>query len=285
MNCRVCFLLRNIANESLFSHEEACFRSIRDHRNKLVHFFHRTYAAPIGPNVLAEIVSIQCKAWFFLHRLLTVRWAPYFGRYAKQVAHLARLVQGNRQFLSSKFKALQPEIQVERKKGSRFENCAVCGFEAAQILMDGALRCRNCLVCDSYNHFLSVECPDCKTSVVTEPEDRGTCSNCGASVSLDYLIRKLGPREDPKGESSIAYCCYCEQHHDTVVPWGNDDYLCLNCLGLHDDLGRCGWCGDLITGGTKDTSLTGCFRCPGPNLGRDRTLSQRSWAGMDKIRQ
>jgi hypothetical protein len=39
--------LANITNESLMQHEHDCFKTIRDHRNKLVHFFHSDYRPPI----------------------------------------------------------------------------------------------------------------------------------------------------------------------------------------------------------------------------------------------
>ena len=65
--------LKNIANESIQTHEYDCFRTIRDHRNKLEHFFHPDYEPPIDNKILAQSVSEQCKAWFYLHRLLTVR--------------------------------------------------------------------------------------------------------------------------------------------------------------------------------------------------------------------
>ena len=66
----------------------------------------------------------------------------------------------------------------------------------------------------------------------------------------------------------VAYCSSCEHHEPTAIPFG-DDHLCLNCLEHHSSAGKCGWCGDLITGDTSGTSVWGCFRCPGPDLDRD----------------
>ena len=63
--------LRSVANEPIATHEEQSFRELRDHRNKLVHFFHPKYATGLDAKILAEAVSEQFKAWFYLHRLVT----------------------------------------------------------------------------------------------------------------------------------------------------------------------------------------------------------------------
>src|SRR5262249_9189194 len=48
--------LHHITNEKLHLHEEKCFEEIRNHRNKVVHFFHRAYNPPVDPSLLADIV-------------------------------------------------------------------------------------------------------------------------------------------------------------------------------------------------------------------------------------
>lgn len=243
--------LENIAGESLLKHEHECFRTIRDHRNKLVHFFHPNYQPPIGKKILAQIVSEQSKAWFYLHRLLTSKWGSHFIRYRKQIAALQKLVRRNQHFLSSKIRAITPEIEADQKRGISFVVCSACGYESARIdKIDDPLFERKCLVCDWSSHFLKIRCPKCGAPVTIESEEGGECVNCETTIGMQYLLEKLGPRSDPKEESSIARCCECENFQPSVIPFGEDEYLCLNCLTLHAEVGQCGWCGELITGDT-----------------------------------
>ena len=260
--------LGNIANVTLLAHESESFRAIRDHRNKLVHFFHPQYESPVDKQLLPQIVLEQIKAWFYLHRLLTVRWANHFAPYVAQIAKLEKMLQKNRQqFLAGKFKALRPEIEAERKQGQEFDECVICKFEAARIeKVYTPLFARNCLVCSWSFNFLKVSCPKCRKEVRVESEDGGECEDCELKLDFDYLMEKFGPNDRPDEESSVAYCSLCENFEASVVPFGNNKNLCLNCLELHSEVDSCGWCGDLITGDTDGTSIGGCFRCDGPDL-------------------
>jgi hypothetical protein len=258
--------LKNIANESIQTHEYDCFRTIRDHRNKLVHFFHPDYEPPIDNKILAQIVSEQCKAWFYLHRLLTVKWKIHFVPYLRQIAKLEKLIRCNQHFLLSKFKALTPEIDAAKKTGISFELCCVCGCEAARVDKHrDPLFERNCLVCGWSSPFLKIFCPQCEKPIIVESEDGGRCEDCDIAIDLDYLINELGPYQHPKEENSIARCSQCENFEPSVIPFGDYEYLCLYCLTLHDEVGTCGYCGELITGDTDGTSIFGCFWCPGPD--------------------
>jgi hypothetical protein len=259
--------LAKIVGETIGAHEHECFSRMRDHRNKLVHFFHQDYQPPIDYTTLAKIVSEQCKAWFYLHRLLTSKWSSHFGPYRKKIANLDKLVRGNRHFLAAKFKALAPEIEAEKKKGIRFAACYICQFESAQISAHRKpLFSQTCLVCGACTHFLEIACPKCGKPILIEEEGSGECPECETSVGLEFLLEKLGPYEDPKEDSQIARCSECENFEPSVIPFGEHEYLCLNCLALHDGVGQCGYCGELITGDTANTSIFGCFVCPGPRL-------------------
>lgn len=261
--------IRNIANEPIATHEEHTFKELRDRRNKLVHFFHQDYAGRPDATLLAQVVSEQCRAWFYLHRLITTRWGRHFGEYLPRIQRLNKLVCRNRHFLKSKFKALQAEIREAIKGGAEIEKCVACGFEAARITeIDAPLFERICLVCNRTGHILRIDCPTCGGIVTVEPDECGECAQCESGVDVDYLVSLLGPKEDPKEGRLVALCSYCEHREPTAIPFG-DGYLCLRCLDLHPSAGRCGWCGCLITGDRSDTSLCGCFHCGGPAPDRD----------------
>ena len=61
-----------------------------------------------------------------------------------------------------------------------------------------------------------------------------------------------------------AYCGYCEYTATpTVIPF-NSEYLCLNCLELHEEPENCEWCNELVAGMDMDGSyLSGCVLCNG----------------------
>ncbi len=101
--------LRDIADEPISKEEEKCFQTVREHRNKLVHFFHAKYTSPPEATTIQEIVSEQCKAWFYLYRLLTTRWREHFAGYAKQIKQLNKKMHRNRMFLGAKYDAITPE--------------------------------------------------------------------------------------------------------------------------------------------------------------------------------
>jgi hypothetical protein len=259
--------LTAIANESLLPHELECFRTVRDHRNKLVHFFHPDYQPPFDKSILAQIVSQQCKAWFYLHRLLTLKWVTQFAAYRRQIIGLQNLIQSNQHFLSSKFKALKPEIEAAKKKGAIFVACCACSFEAARVRSRRLpLIEENCLICGSQSRFLEIPCPKCRKTIRVVGGGCGECENCETAIDLDYQINNVSGKEDPKEEGSIARCSECENFEPSVVPLGDGEHLCLACITLHDQVEHCGWCGELITGDASETSVFGCFFCPGPDL-------------------
>ena len=57
--------LRNVADERISEPAAKAFRAVREHRNRLVHFFHPDIARSAATAKLEEVVSDQFKAWFF----------------------------------------------------------------------------------------------------------------------------------------------------------------------------------------------------------------------------
>jgi hypothetical protein len=261
--------LKNITNEALLEHEVKCFDAVRSHRNKLVHFFHSHYLSKASKSLRLQIVVEQLEAWFYLHRLLTQKWANHFSPYAAKIARLEKLIRKDRlRFLRAKFRALNPEIQQARNNGDKFKPCRMCNFESAKIAsLRDPLFSAKCLVCDWTSNFLKIACSACGTDVTVESEDGGACENCKEVVDFDRLMNQFGPAFRPDEESFDAFCSSCEFHEASVIPLRDETYLCLNCLELHRSVDSCNWCGDLITGDTADTSVLGCFRCDGPDWG------------------
>ena len=198
---------------------------------------------------------------------ITSKWNKYFSSYRPQVARLQKSIRRSQHFLASRFQALSPEIEAAKKEGIRFSLCLACGYEAAKVRkLRHMLFERHCLVCGWKSNFLEVSCPDCGKPVIVESDEGGEYRRCERDVDFHDLLEMLGPAEDPKEDSLTALCSACEHCQPTAIPFGDCEYLCLNCLTLHDKAGQCGWCGELITGDTSDTWFSGCFHCPGPDM-------------------
>lgn len=261
--------LRNVAGEALARHEEACFRELRDHRNKLVHFYHETYLDRPDAASLASIAAEQCRAWFLLKRLLESRWRDAFRPYSKEIGRVQKLIAKNREYLQGKYLALREEIEAEIKSGVDYETCAACGQYSSQRTRHiDPLIGSACAVCERRHDYIEVACPNCATLVRVEELGEGECQSCGYKTTLAWLIDKYGPYEDPKEDPETGFCGHCENFDvRSVVPLG-DTFVCLSCLGEHSGIGRCGWCAEFVAGDLESSYLSGCFMCDG-RLGWD----------------
>jgi hypothetical protein len=76
--------LDSVCNEKISLDTREAFKTIRNHRNKLVHFFHPGYAKPSKKNI-EQIVAEVCRAWFYLHQLLVTQWSDDFEAYQNAI--------------------------------------------------------------------------------------------------------------------------------------------------------------------------------------------------------
>ena len=259
--------LKNITGQTLKEDEYNCFNQIREHRNKLVHFYHSDYSAEKNKKAIRDIAAEQCKGWYYLHKLLTEKWKAEFADYSKQIEEIDRLMRGQRKFLSTKFQLLKKTIEQDRKKNIAFFACNSCGYDAfRQKEVQEPLMQRECLVCNAFEGVLKVDCPNCDKPIYVRDMREGKCEACGEEIDIEYLIGVYGEDETTKDymtEPSHAYCDVCEYtSRPTVVPFG-DEWLCLSCLALHDTVDNCKWCGTLATGNLEDSGYSGCILCEG----------------------
>ena len=258
--------LGNVAGEAISREEASCFQALRQHRNKLVHFFHEQYiTSPPDRQVIHDVVSEQLKAWFYLHRLLTGGWKQHFKPYAAQIRKVHTKIEANRVYLEAKYDAITLEIKAEITSGVEYEPCLSCGFGASRIAeREQPLYKAACRVCGSERSFLRVPCPKCGATITVEDMGEADCPNEDFTTDIEWLVEKYGPYNDPKEESKIAYCSYCERPDTpTAIPFGDFEYLCLSCLGVHDSADTCDWCGALNASLADDSNLCGCAMCDG----------------------
>jgi hypothetical protein len=244
------------------------FRAIKKHRNKLVHFFHSEYHKDPPYGTYHEIVPEQLSAWYHLNTLLMDEWEELFEEYADEIHELDSMIMANKKYLSAKYDELKPDIEKEKKWGIEYKKCSWCGFESARYEdMYDLLYSRYCLVCFHQDNTLHIECPDCQNEVLIEEQGIGECSNCGFSSDIDYLISELVGYQDPKEDPEVAYCAECEYSIDPSVICLSDEkgiYLCLSCLTIHFNAGKCGFCDTYVAGKDLEASYSfGCIFCDG----------------------
>jgi hypothetical protein len=257
------YRLENVAAETLSKDEQTCFAAVREHRNKLVHFFHEQYVSS-DLAAIETVVAEQCKAWFYLHKLLTGRWSTPFKPYAASIKTLDAKMHANRTFLKAKYATLVPDIAAQIGSGAEYALCFSCGFRSLQIEDQGSpLFEATCRVCAAQKRFLRVECPECHETIEVHDMGEADCPNEDFTTTVEWLIENYGPSEDPKEESALAYCTECVTG-PSAIPFGQDlGYLCLSCLGSYESAEKCDWCGSLNVGLRELSYLNGCAICDG----------------------
>lgn len=255
--------IRDVAGEDIGDDAYGSFRTLANHRNKMVHFFHP--AMDSDDRAKAQIVAEHCRSWFHLHRLLG-RWGSYFRDFGREIARADRAMKGHRKYLSAKFKALKAELDAARKVGNTPRACSACGFKSnVPDDLDEGIASLRCLVCDHTETQVELACPHCKESVVVTDEGYAICGHCTGAIKPKHLVAAL--TKDVAGTKDYyetglpANCGSCDGYH-TVVESGSK-YFCANCFDITDHVEQCGWCNEPNTGDMEHSYSTGCSHCDG----------------------
>ena len=255
--------LENISNVRIPKEAQRSFYELREHRNKMVHFFHPDYVNEPAEQTIESIVSEQAKAWFHLHRLLAKDWKQDFNDFQDEISELHQKVNRQRGYLKAKFETLASDIQKAKQRGIAFLACESCGFESSkQELIAGNLYSSYCLVCNlRSNKKLREECANCNRPIYIYDLGQAYCEDCDEDFELADFVEKYAPITylgEGLTEQNRAYCSDCEySEEESVVPF-NGEFLCLCCLNLHSQIDNCEWCGALVAGDLEDSYVYGC---------------------------
>lgn len=258
--------IRDVAGEDIGDDAFNSFRTLANHRNKMVHFFHGGLDS--DDKAKEQIVAEQCRAWFHLHRLL-IRWDGYFSDFHDQIAQADRAMKRHRKYLTAKFKALRSDLEAKRKSGHPPQPCNACGFKAAIAEgLDDQIASLHCSVCDHVETQVQLHCPHCGESITVTNEGYATCDHCEGQIEPSHLLDALTDQaeayramQDGRADELHANCGNCDGHH-TVVCRG-DRYFCASCFDITHRLEQCGFCGQCSTGNMEDSYAYGCGQCEG----------------------
>ncbi|MBF0185778.1 MAG: hypothetical protein HQM06_15525 [Magnetococcales bacterium] len=264
--------IRDIAGEDIGDDAYGSFRSLANHRNKMVHFFHPEINR--DEKARAQIVAEYCRSWFHLHRLLN-RWNTYFQDFGNDIAHANQAMKEHRKYLAAKFETLKAELDADRKAGSMPKTCSACGFKAATPdNIDHQISLLRCRVCDHTEIQVELECPHCGKSIVIANDGFATCEHCMEVIEPEHLVDALMDHDaahvrimDGDDNWEPANCGNCEDYQ-TVVKRG-DHYFCANCFDISDGISPCEWCNEYTTGDIAHSYSVGCSHCDG-KLGWDK---------------
>lgn len=240
------------------------FDAVRKHRNKMVHFFHEVQST--SNETVKQIAQEQLRAWAGLHQLVTSQWSQVFEEYAERFDEIERSLKHHREYLRAKYEEISPAIDAERKIGATYVRCASCRFDAAraqQII--GDLHEATCKVCGYECRYFSYKCSACEKMSPLFEGGRFVCEHCecenGDEAIFDQINQYVTTPDNYFEARVPANCGECGGYH-TVAEY-EDQYLCVVCLDISEDLQFCGWCGAANTGDMTDSTWSGCSECEG----------------------
>lgn len=264
----ICIRLRDILEKPLSPETVKVFNSIRNHRNRVVHFFHSSFSDSMAESILAQ----QAQAWFALNRLISEDWKQYFH----QVTHLRlnfherRLLQGNEFYAEARLQHIKPELDKYAHDGAEIQECNVC-HKCALITEkeltgdDGpTVYKQHCVVCSHKDHIVRLNCPDCESALIIRSEEAAedvSCSVCDAEHSrYDLLDEATYHSVDEMMDSIVpADCGECDGE-GTVCIFA-DKFLCTRCLDIHQGFDECGICGSPLEAMGESLKYSGCAYC------------------------
>lgn len=258
--------LTSICAEVFPSEEIKCYEQLRDHRNRVVHFYHDAYSKQkADANLLEHIAAEQCSAWQHLHQRLVGPWGKLFRKHESKIRKLDKQLHGLRLFLQTKCNAMSATIEQEIGQGAEYRKCSACGCKSARVQEEyDPVYVIECKVCGSRGRFLRLNCPDCGRSSDIDDITSGVCSyeDCEADIDLSHVIGVYAPSYDPKDEEEpVYYCALCE-HSDKSATILGEKYFCFSCREWFDAVDRCRFCGEHLVGfDSEDSGWLGCFTC------------------------
>ena len=260
-----CNRIRRVLGQQIPQAARDAFDAVRQHRNRMVHFFH-----PDDPKSKSSSIALeQLKAWHHLNRLITGEWSAALPNgVAKKAAAIERSLVHHREYAQERFNHLKPELVAEAKTGAVFVDCPSCTMKAAQLNNERAwLRSYTCRVCASSWSEMDLDCPECGKLGLLKSYEGFTCKRkaCKHTVPAeevyDLLDDEPTTHDNYMDAQTPANCDECQGHHTVCSREG--EFLCTTCLAVFDQLYACEWCGEFGTESRDNSEWAGCEHCDG----------------------
>ncbi|MEX2990155.1 hsdR [Serratia fonticola] len=259
-----CARLGDVLEKPLEKKTADLFNKVKNHRNRVVHFYHNELSEGDQQQVLTE----QADAWFALNRLIHEDWSSLFGRELRRklAEDETRMLQISEFYAGAKFRheSVQEELSVEIRGGASISECPVCGYAALlkqMLIPEISLYDKICLVCDEQDIFLDLDCPQCGEAVMMKTgDDDFKCGSCGYESSR-YEAFNPTP-VDERDESDAAGCSNCLRI-DSVCFFKSlyHNFICTDCFNTHEYVEQCERCLRWGTDVPARSLTEGCIFC------------------------
>ncbi|HIF9091083.1 TPA: hypothetical protein ACX6NR_000002 [Photobacterium damselae] len=267
--------LKNICGEKFKKEAMENFKAIGEHRNQIVHFAHTGFSGQKNSVILEHWAS-----WYYLYDLINSQWSDTFTGYHKHFELLNKRIYKNSEFLKVKYKAIEKEIDIERKKGNEVVNCPSCKLDGALIKKTNYWgKDFECLVCDVKDEIpveikAMIPCGNCTKPLAYFLLDDDKCPHCQHEISskhaLDEYIKLYhsdfyedaneDEYEDVNDCYPVGYCHSCEADVASVVEIGGVE-VCVLCEERGWRIMKCDRCGEYVTGDRDKIVYFACHLC------------------------
>ncbi|MCY4656438.1 MAG: hypothetical protein OXC80_06435 [Gammaproteobacteria bacterium] len=261
--------LENLAQCGMGEQALKAFKSLGNHRNKMMHFFHEGTFAAKNELKRQEVVEEQLTAWYFLHTLLTSKWDVIFSDWSLQLMEIDKELRKLREFLEVVYDQVREEISERQKKRIVFIECPSCSFNSQEHNASfGDLYDAECLVCGLIDHCVLIKCPDCNECVRIVNGGYYECEKCGrdlypSEVAEEFLSESsYGRKTDRDYSWNPVNCGYCDDEgYQLVVRLKEDFYFCMFCFNNFTSLDVCDCCNELNTRCMEESYWKSCEFC------------------------
>lgn len=265
--------LKDIVSDGVGDPEINCFKNLTNHRNQMVHFFHEGLKKEEEQQV---VISELCKAWYYLHKVLSTQWANHFNESERQLRRIETRMAKHRQFLKGKFELVKGDLKSAKESGLTILTCPSCKLKSSTVDLSGSpVFERNCLVCSLKDSGVRVACPDCEKKQLVAYDFHSKCvsKDCEHEFDGENIAEILEYDPSIPGDEPVpsrANCGECDGH-ETIVRLNQEKWLCISCGTKSDtsDLEFCEWCSEPGFSLPEATGLDGCPSCPGNENLRD----------------
>jgi len=260
-----CARLGEVLEKPLSKKTADLFNKVKNHRNRVVHFYHNE----LGEGDQRQLLAEQADAWFALNRLMREDWSSLFGWQlrAKLAMDETRMLRSSEFYAGAKFRheSVQSLIAAERKANRSVTRCVICCLDAvihSQPFPDVRFYQEQCCVCDRTEAHVEVICPNCQQlNVMHADGEEFCCSRCKCELDRYDAISTGFLTKDSIFSPVPAGCADCDGYN-TVCEF-DKNYLCTACLTLHKSLSTCHYCSYNSSSVPEFSAAFGCTFCEG----------------------
>lgn len=237
-------------------------KCIKQHRNSMVHFFHKDCLKNKN-----KLLFEQLNAWYDVNRLLTKDWKSHFEKYILTIEKInITLMSKYEPYINRHYEVIYDSQKLEIEKmianGTILRNCGICNKTALRTtVFTKNIKTYECTVCKRRDTFVETKCPNCKKPITINSPDSGSssCEFCDTSITYTHSdLKKLLENNPLRGDYDIG-CSDCATE-DSLISI-NKKYFCTNCFEIHDEIGECDWCGASSSGAYNSEEASGLYGC------------------------